>query len=64
VSPDAIAFLRESPGERLLVLASRARHAPISTPFTALETLYGEDARDGVLPAEGPSFHIWRLSDG
>jgi alpha-glucosidase len=64
VSPDAIAFLRESPGERLLVLAARARHAAVSTPFTALETLYGEDARDGVLPADGPSFHIWRLRDG
>jgi alpha-glucosidase len=64
VSDDAIAFLRESSGERLLVLAARDRHAPISAPFTALETLYGEDARDGVLPADGPSFHVWRISDG
>jgi alpha-glucosidase len=64
VSEDAIAFLRESAGERLLVLAARAPHTPVSTPFDALETLYGEDARDGVLPADGPSFHVWRISDG
>jgi hypothetical protein len=48
----------------LLCLASRAEHDPISVPFTSLETLYGEDARDGVLPAHGPAFHIWRISDG
>jgi alpha-glucosidase len=64
VSPDAIAYLRESRTERLLCLAARAPHAPISTPFGSLETLYGEDARDGVLPADGPSFHVWRLRDG
>jgi alpha-glucosidase len=64
VAADAIAYLRESRGERLLVLAARAPHDPISTPFRSLETLYGEDARDGVLPADGPSFHVWRISDG
>jgi alpha-glucosidase len=64
VGPDAVAYLRESRAERLLVLAARAPHDPISTPFPALETLYGEDARDGVLPADGPSFHVWRISDG
>ena len=61
VSPDAIAFLRETGSERLLVLAARAPHEPISTPFTSLETLYGEDAAHGVLPADGPAFHIWRI---
>jgi alpha-glucosidase len=61
VSADAIAYLRESRGERLLVLAARAPHDPISTPFHSLETLYGEDAGDGVLPADGPSFHVWRI---
>jgi hypothetical protein len=53
--------VRESKAERLLCLAARADHEPISTPFTQLETLYGEDARDGVLPADGPAFHIWRI---
>jgi alpha-glucosidase len=61
VSDDAVLYLRESKAERLLCLAARADHEPISTPFTQLETLYGEDARDGVLPADGPAFHIWRI---
>ncbi|MFL5961556.1 MAG: glycoside hydrolase family 13 protein [Gaiellaceae bacterium] len=62
VSADAVAFLRETRTERLLVLAARASHDPISTPFTSLETLYGQDGHNGVLPADGPSFHIWRIS--
>jgi alpha-glucosidase len=61
VSDDAVLYLRESKAERLLCLAARTDHEPITTPFTQLETLYGEDARDGVLPADGPAFHVWRL---
>jgi alpha-glucosidase len=63
-SDDAIAYLRETRAERLLCLAARAPHEPISVPFTELETLYGGDAQDGVLPADGPAFHIWRISNG
>jgi alpha-glucosidase len=62
VSDDAVLYLRESRAESLLCLAARARHEPIFTPYTQLETLYGEDARDGVLPVDGPSFHIWRVT--
>jgi alpha-glucosidase len=62
VSVDAVAYLRESRAERLLCLAARAPHDPIATPFTELETLYGDDARDGVLPADGPAFHVWRIN--
>jgi alpha-glucosidase len=61
VSADAVAYLRETRDETLLCLAARADHDPISTPFAKLETLYGEDARDGVLPADGPAFHAWRV---
>ena len=61
VSADAVAYLRETRDETLLCLAARADHDPITTPFTSLETLYGGDARDGVLPADGPAFHIWRV---
>ena len=61
VAADAIAFLRETRSERLLVLAARAPHEPITTPFRSLETLIGEDAANGVLPADGPAFHIWRI---
>jgi len=64
VGGDAIAYLRETRSERLLCLASRAPHDPISVPYTTLETLYGDDARDGVLPADGPAFHVWRISNG
>ncbi len=61
VSHDAVAYLRETRDEQLLCLAARAAHDPISTPFTNLETLYGEDAQNGVLPSDGPSFHTWRI---
>ncbi|HET7571484.1 MAG TPA: glycoside hydrolase family 13 protein [Gaiellaceae bacterium] len=61
VSDDAVAYLRESRSERLLCLAARAPHTPVVVPFAGLETLYGEDARDGVLPADGPAFHVWRI---
>ena len=64
VSDDAVAYIREARDESLLCLASRAQHAPIDTPFTDLETLYGDDARDGVLPGDGPAFHIWRIRNG
>jgi alpha-glucosidase len=62
VDEDAIAYVRESRGERLLCFAARASHSPITVPYTDLETLYGEDARNGVLPADGPAFHIWRIN--
>ena len=61
VSADAVAFLRETASERLLCLAARADHSPIRTPFTRLETLFGEDASGGVLPADGPAFHLWKV---
>ncbi len=65
VSADAICFLRETRSERLLCLAARAPHTPITVPFETLEPLYGHDAPGGVLPGDGPAFHVWRVgSDG
>jgi alpha-glucosidase len=61
---DTIAYLRETKGERLLCLASRAPHEPISVPFRNLATLYGDDAHEGVLPSHGPAFHVWRIDEG
>jgi len=70
VGADAIAYLRESDGERLLCFAARAAHQPVRLPLAELgaagvETVYGGDAeREGdelVLPDDGPAFHIWRL---
>jgi alpha-glucosidase len=73
VDDDVIAYLRETHGERLLCLASRDDHEPVRLPLSALEArglemLHGTDAdidRDeAVLPATGPSFHVWRLTNG
>jgi alpha-glucosidase len=73
VDPEAVAYLREAPGERLLCLAVRGTRAPVRLPLAALgcaelETVHGADAAvehgSAVLPAEGPSFHVWRLIDG
>jgi alpha-glucosidase len=70
VGPDAIATLRETPGERVLCLAARTAHPAIRVPraalgCTELETLVGGDARrdgdDVVLPDDGPAFHAWRV---
>jgi alpha-glucosidase len=61
VSDEAVAYLRETRGERLLCLAARAPHAPIRVAFAGLETLYGEDPSDGALPSDGPAFHVWRI---
>ena len=67
-----VAYLRETVSERVLCLASEATR-PVRLPLAALgcrelETLYGSDAAveggDVLLPADGPSFHVWRLIDG
>jgi alpha-glucosidase len=71
VSADAIAYLREAPGETVLCLATRAGHEPVRLPLAAiggveLETLSGEDVEvdgdDAVLPADGPAFHAWKVA--
>jgi alpha-glucosidase len=68
VDDDVIAYLRETPDERLLCLATRGSHEPVRLPFRSLETLYGDDPEidggEAFLPAEGPAFHVWRLTDG
>jgi alpha-glucosidase len=61
VSDDAIAYVRRTREDALLCLASRAPHEPVRVPFRSLETLYGDDAPDGALPDDGPSFHVWRI---
>ena len=73
VSDDAIAYLRETPRERLLCLATRDRRAAdrrcrsTALGATALETVEGGDAVVGggtaLLPGDGPAFHVWRLRD-
>ena len=70
VGDDALVYLRELGGERLLCLAARAPHTPVRIPLDSLggrslETLLGGDAAAAgniaTLPADGPAFHIWRI---
>lgn len=71
IGDDALTFLREAPGETVLVHAARASHAPVRLPVAVvgaeLEGLAGTaDLRassDGTitLPAYGPGFGMWRL---
>jgi alpha-glucosidase len=68
-----LTFLREAPGETILVHAARADHPPVRLPpavaGTDLVGLAGTADRrpdaDGLitLPADGPAFGMWRLSD-
>jgi alpha-glucosidase len=70
VDHDVIAYLRETRAERILCLASRAAHDPVRLSLAdlgceELERMHGGEASsdngDAVLPADGPSFGMWRL---
>ena len=72
VGDDALVFLREAPGETVLVHAARADHTPIRIPVAVVgsqlvglaETADLAADADGMitLPAQGPAFGIWRLT--
>ena len=67
---DVVAYLREVPGERVLVLASRAPWDGAALPRDlagpAVETWYGPDlAVDDAglhLPGVGPAVGVWRVA--
>ncbi|MET8306437.1 glycoside hydrolase family 13 protein [Micromonospora sp. NPDC005173] len=67
--PDTIVFLREAPTGAVLVLARRAAGAPVRLAgLPAAENVYGgapalRPGPDGALtlPADGPTFQVWRL---
>ena len=62
VDADAIAFWRETPDERLLVLARRAPGTPIPLQGVAeAANLYGGAPLPGLLPADGPTFQLWQV---
>jgi alpha-glucosidase len=71
VEDDAVAFLRESPEETVLVLVARAPWCGAVLPETiapdgAPVPLYGDadlEPVDGgyALPADGPAVYAWRL---
>lgn len=69
---DALAYLRETSEERILVQASRASHTPLRLPASGLGLagpatgLLAEDdlvpeAGGVTLPSDGPAFHAWTL---
>ena len=71
IGDEALTFLREAPGETILVHAARADHEPVRLPHqvvgAALAGLAGTPdlmlERDGrvTLPAQGPAIGLWRL---
>jgi len=73
IGDDALVFLREAPGETVLVHAARADHAPIRIPVGVIGSeLVGLAGTAGLradadgmvtLPADGPTFGMWRLAD-
>jgi alpha-glucosidase len=72
IGDDSIVFLREAPGETVLVHAARAPHAAVRIPVAVvgseLAGLAGsadlQAGADGMinLPAGGPAFGMWRLA--
>jgi alpha-glucosidase len=60
VGEDALAFWRESPAQRLLVLARRAPGAPVPVPHRGTN-LYGGAPLDGSLPGDGPTLQVWAV---
>ena len=71
-SAEAIAFVRETPDERVLVHATRGAHQPLSIgrgdlgATATAERLYGDgglviDAATVTLPGNGPALGVWRL---
>lgn len=71
ITDDALTFLREAPGETVLVHAARAQHSPVRIPAAVLGSqligLAGSsdiqaDADGHVsLPAQGPACGMWRF---
>lgn len=72
INADSLTFLREAPGETILVHAARAVHEPVRLPvglvgshLVGLAGTVDLVARAGevVLPAQGPAFGLWRRAD-
>ncbi len=72
-SDDAIAFVRETADETVLVHATRAPHQALKIGGGDLgmtgsaERLYGDgdltvDGGTVALPGDGPAFNVWRIS--
>lgn len=70
VEDDAVVFLRETPGERVLVAVARASWGGVVLPRSLapdgdVVTLHGPDlaVADGLaVPGDGPAVGVWRLA--
>ncbi len=70
ITPDALTFLREAPSETVLVHAARADHSPVRLPASLIgrelaglagaPNLQSDTGGWTTLPADGPSFGMWR----
>jgi alpha-glucosidase len=73
IGDDALSFVREVPGESVLVHAARADHAPVQIPSSVLgQELTGlagsanlQADVNGIikLPSDGPAFGMWQLGN-
>ncbi len=69
IGDDALTFLREAPGESVLVHAARAAHAPVRVPVSVVGAwlsglagtpdLHADPDGWVTLPATGPAFGVW-----
>jgi alpha-glucosidase len=70
VGDDAFTFLREAPGESVLVHAARANHAPVKLPsetvggnlrgLAGTPDVHADENGLFTLPSDGPAFAMWR----
>lgn len=73
IGDDVLVFLREAPGETVLIQAARAGHTPIQIPdevvgsnlvgLAGTADLQVDSGGLITLPADGPAFGMWRLAD-
>lgn len=73
VGADAITFLREAPGETVLVHAARADHPQVRLPASVVgrqlaglagtPDLTSDSDATVKLPAAGPAFGVWRCAE-
>lgn len=73
VGDNALTYLREAPGEIILVHAARADHTPIKIPTAVVglelkgiagtQDLQANGNNMITLPANGPAFRMWQLID-
>lgn len=58
---ETVVFERALPEETLLIQITRGNHEPLKAPIAATSLTGGPElVPGGLLPADGPAFHIWK----